>query len=214
MEDNLEQVAPVKDWRDRYAEVKAGLQALMAAHNVRVDIRRIDARPDCVDSTQEDSNWSKGSLHFAFDLVRTHPASKRDFIVYQGFYSAGCGHGIPETYAKFRAAYLKGRGRDSFMSERDLETAFSKRNGPRTIWLEPILKAVQSNWKPDPVDIVQSVLMDATDDSFKDWCDSIGADTDSRRALKNWEACRESDRITRLIFAVDFDKARELANEF
>jgi hypothetical protein len=211
----LERVAPVADWRKRYDDVKAELEALMAAHNVQVKIRRIDSRPDIVDSTKEDSNWQRDALHCAFDVVRLSPKYPgHEFIVYQGFYSAGSGHGIPDTLAKFKAAYRRGKNRDGHMSDRDLEIAFNTRNGRRTLWLDPILKTVQSHWVPDAVDIVQSILMDATGDSFEDWCGNIGADTDSRRALKQWEACRESDRVMRVIFESDFDKARDLAMEF
>lgn len=41
-------------------------------------------------------------------------------------------------------------------------------------------------------DVLYSLLMDVTmveGRSFEEWCDDLGLDTDSRRALKTYEAC-------------------------
>lgn len=47
---------------------------------------------------------------------------------------------------------------------------------------------------PSAADVVNSCLMDsdACSMSFAQWCDELGYDTDSRQALKTYEACQEN----------------------
>lgn len=45
---------------------------------------------------------------------------------------------------------------------------------------------------PEPEDVLGSLASDSccASDSFEDWCDSMGADTDSRNSLATYEACK------------------------
>jgi len=45
---------------------------------------------------------------------------------------------------------------------------------------------------PTAADVLDSLAMDATTDTFEDWADNIGYDKDSRKAYATWEACRRT----------------------
>lgn len=57
---------------------------------------------------------------------------------------------------------------------------------------ESILLEVNGPLKIELDDPLHSVLMDArgSNQSFEDWCDDLGYDTDSRRAYAIWQECR------------------------
>lgn len=72
--------------------------------------------------------------------------------------------------------------------------------------------------KPTPPkveDVISSMTLDATacDESFDDWCSSLGYETDSRKALKTYLACQNSGvelrRFLRSDYAVIVEAARE-----
>lgn len=56
---------------------------------------------------------------------------------------------------------------------------------------------------PEAAGVLSSLLLDghALDQSFFDWCDEMGADSDSRKALATYEACCESGQRLRKIFS-------------
>lgn len=56
---------------------------------------------------------------------------------------------------------------------------------------------VKSSGRPKPPtldDVLSSLLLDSTaaQDSFEEWCDNFGYDTDSRSALDTYLQCQES----------------------
>lgn len=66
---------------------------------------------------------------------------------------------------------------------------------------------------PELQGVIYCLLTDAEygGESFADWCDNMGADTDSRRAYANWQACkRTAASMGRLFRPSELDDLREL----
>jgi hypothetical protein len=139
-----------------------------------------------VDSRPDDAEWHKDSCHAAFDVL--HNGRK----VYSGHYSAGKLAAIPDTLQ-----------------------AFDRRQSvAKTQWESDILECVRRVWLPESVDVIQSLLSSATEESFDEWCGDYGSDTDSRKALATWETCREIERVMRRVFGAYFETAQDIAREF
>lgn len=200
----------VPTWRAEYLAKRQALAELMEAHKVTIAARRVDSRPDA------DSEWHKDSCHAAFDVLHNGR------IVYSGHYSAGSLAAIPDTLQAFRAAYTKGRGKgwnpdlpSAPGFHPDIKKTFDRRQSPsKTQWESDILECVRRAWLPESVDVIQSLLSDATEESFSDWCGDLGMDTDSRKALAMWETCREIDRVMRRCFGAYYETAQDIAREF
>lgn len=69
--------------------------------------------------------------------------------------------------------------------------------------------------EPTARDVLESLQLDARAGagSFEDFCSDLGYDSDSRKAEKIWEACRDTRDRLREFFGADFDFAMELAIE-
>lgn len=65
---------------------------------------------------------------------------------------------------------------------------------------------------PDLADVVSCLFADASgaEESFEDWCASLGCDTDSRRAHDTWQACRNTALDLRVLFGNDYDRLSRL----
>lgn len=96
----------------------------------------------------------------------------------------------------------------------DVARAFKEGWQGRKVCDEPTVERFKAGWRPDPVDIMQSLLARVTDESFADWFSSLGYEEDSRRAHATWTNCRELDRVCRAMFGKDFDNAQRIAWEF
>jgi hypothetical protein len=59
--------------------------------------------------------------------------------------------------------------------------------------LDEVLYAIQSDSR-------------AGDDSFDEFCDAFGYDTDSRKAYADWEACKAQRKTVARLFGRDFHK--------
>lgn len=70
---------------------------------------------------------------------------------------------------------------------------------------------------PDFADVLYGLLMDSEaydSDTFEEWADNYGYDTDSRKAEKIYDACREIARDLRCVLGQKLiDEARELTKE-
>lgn len=69
---------------------------------------------------------------------------------------------------------------------------------------------------PDPLDVLGCLFSDAsaTDSTFEDWCGDLGYDTDSRKALATYEACRQTGLdLLRVLGAEHFEQLRDALNE-
>lgn len=49
------------------------------------------------------------------------------------------------------------------------------------------------NKRPTTVEVLESLILDAngTDEPFESWCDNLGHDSDSRKAERIYQACRD-----------------------
>lgn len=196
-------------WKLESIARRKALAELMEAHKVTVTARRVDKRPDT--GNDKDSEWHKSACHAAFDVLHNGR------VVYSGHYSAGSLAALPDTLAAFRKAFTQGRKGSHwvFATDGDLKHAFDRRQSPaKTSWESNILECVRRAWLPESVDVIQSLLSDATEESFDDFCSDMGLDTDSRRALAMWEACRESERVMRRCFGAYYETAQDIAREF
>jgi hypothetical protein len=191
-----------------YAAIRQRLESMMTARNVTVESVQVSSRPDGLAT-----DFDKSATHVRFTVKRNGHA------IHSGYYSAGSAHSLPESAEEFsrRAKHVQA-GPMTVLEAFKLSQRL--RNGQKgmTVYehdtLMPIIRAVQASWLPLPVDVIQSLLMDATGESFEEWCGNLGYDTDSRKALATWEACRESDRVCRGIFGAAFDEACDIAREF
>lgn len=212
--ENTATVETVPAWRLESIARRNALADLMESHKVTVAARRVDKRPDT--ANDKDSEWHKRACHAAFDVLHNGR------IVLSGHYSAGSLAALPDTLKAFRAAYNKGRGKgwnpdlpSAPGFHPDIKRAFEARQRRSlTQWESDILDTVRKAWIPQEVDVIQSLLSDATEESFDDFCAEMDLDTDSRRALAMWEVCRESERVMRRVFGNDFETARDIAREF
>lgn len=65
---------------------------------------------------------------------------------------------------------------------------------------------------PEAHEVLGSLLMDSDveyENSFEDWAESYGYDTDSRRAENIYKECKINASKTRQLLGLDFDKFRE-----
>lgn len=204
------------DWKAKYAAIRKRLESLMDKAGLTVESVQVSSRPDI------DSDWNKiaQASHVRFELKRN------GHTIHTGYYSAGIGHTLPDDESGLRkvVAALPSSMRRKLEGEHfkthflTFVRRFKSGQKGMTLWegsaLVPVLEAIRAKWKPEPVDVVQSMLMDATGESFESWCSESGMDTDSRKAIATWEACRESERVMRSAFGRAYDKAQELAREF
>lgn len=73
-----------------------------------------------------------------------------------------------------------------------------------------------ADWDPRPGDVLACLLMDATDESYRDWCEEYGYDaydvhTGEKLHEDTYEACLESADIVRDVFGPYLDTARDWA---
>jgi hypothetical protein len=211
----------VPDWRAEYAAKRKALADLMEAHKVTVTATRVDKRPDVF---KDDSDWHKDSCHAAFDVLQNGR------VIYSGHYSAGSLAALPDTFTAFQQAYGDGlrKVRMTFGEKQglsgnrlpavgmpDIRKTFDRRQSmAKTSWESDVLDVVRRAWLPESVDVIQSLLSSATDDSFESWCGDCGYDTDSRKAEKIYFDCRECERVMRRCFGPEsYYAALEIARE-
>jgi len=70
------------------------------------------------------------------------------------------------------------------------------------LWLKNAVDTVKILIKPNAYDIL-TCLHPMSEDSFEDWCASLGYDSDSRTAERIYNACLEQDRMIRRLFTHD-----------
>lgn len=198
------------DYVREHLERKGELAELMAGHKVTVESRRIPHRSDSGNGM--DNAWSAAALHCAFEVF--HNGRK----VYSGEYSAGLGAAWPDTRKEFEEALKRGRralpGLNIMLWPSDISRAFKAGWQGRKVCDESAVECFKAGWRPDPVTLVQSLLSSVTDESFPDFCASLGYDEDSRRAQATWTECRELDLVCRAMFGRDFEDATRIAMEF
>jgi hypothetical protein len=64
-------------------------------------------------------------------------------------------------------------------------------------------------------DVLFSLLMDATEETFEDWASEFGFDTDSRKAEKMWKDCVATHKsLTSTVLSTTLEDAREILQDF
>lgn len=195
------------DYVREHLERKGELAELMAGHGITIESHRIPHRKD----SDMDKAWSAAALHCAFEVF--HYGRK----VYSGEYSAGLGAAWPDTRKEFEEAMKRGRRALPglvMIFPGDVARAFKEGWQGRKVCDEPTVECFKAGWRPDPVDIMQSLLASVTDESFADWCSSLGYEEDSRRAYATWTNCWKLDRVCRAMFGRNFEDAQRIAWEF
>lgn len=88
-------------------------------------------------------------------------------------------------------------------------------NWTRKIMFQDLLERIRAAWNPDLFDVLSSCLSDCPDpaETFEDWANSLGYDTDSRKAESIFRECQQHGKEMRLLFGADFDRARDLASQ-
>ena len=135
------------------------LAELMAGHKVTIESRRIPHPSG--NGNSMDSKWNAAALHCAFEVF--HNGRK----VYSDEYSAGLGAAWPDTLKEFGEAVK--RGRRAFpglcmIFPGDVARAFKEGWQGRKVCDEPTVECFKAGWRPDPVDIMQSLLARVTDE--------------------------------------------------
>lgn len=70
---------------------------------------------------------------------------------------------------------------------------------------------------PSETGVFNSLLLDTSEDldDFEDWADSIGYDSDSRKAYRIFEACQETNRkLSRMFTASELGDLREIFSDY
>jgi len=137
--------------------------------DVEFSFEPVEQRPDgLMDEAEMD--------HFKYTL-------KYNGSSMEGFYSMGVGH----RDRKFADTgfHIHRMRKNGWKMERDLTT-----HGGGAWMVKPK--------GPDVKGVLWSLLMDSNDHihgiSFEDWCDSLGYDNDSIKALKIYEECQKASR--------------------
>lgn len=202
-----------------YALARVELLAMMESAGLTIEIDRIAKRTD--GGLGNDDKWNREAGH-----VRARFYLRPKHVLHTMEYSAGVGNLIPRTFEGFKSAFEVGRKLTRFPSwpKPDLRAAFQLSQrlamGAKRMTLHeesesmPVIEAVKAAWLPAPVDLLQCLLSDSTDESFESWCDSFGIVWSTCKAHAAWKACRESDRVARMIFGRDYDIARDIAQRF
>lgn len=70
---------------------------------------------------------------------------------------------------------------------------------------------------PTAADVLRSLILDASaiDESFSDWCDNFGYDSDSIKALNTYNACCEIGKKLRKFFTrAEMETLREMMQDY
>jgi len=154
--------------------------------NLVVQAINVPFRPDT-------DAWNEDAIHFNITVRTTDKVANP--VLWSGFYSVGSAH--PEIWAKKTRKECDAAGIITAATFTKMELRKLQNEHPRSIYAEGIReKIVASYKKAAPIaleDILDSLRMDAmgADQSFDDWAGDCGADTDSRKALATYEACRD-----------------------
>ncbi len=165
---------------------------------------------------ENDSDWSKNAIHFWVKITRPDGV-----MLWRGNYSVGSAH--PLLWARRVKLIIRKRGRGTVpANQRIVETWIreydSNPQRQRTIHGVEISEKIRERYKLcaplELGDILQSLHCDISgvDQPLNDWAADLGMDTDSRRALRIYDACRETRASFLSLPVADFE-AFELCEE-
>lgn len=176
-----------------------------------LEARAISGRPEL----GRDSDWDAKADHFAVTLFRD--VDGKPVPLWSGNYSTGAA--FPAMWARDGAKLpphvrepMKARNRAGLAPASDTaaRTAYARLDNPgRTfggrvsIHDSKLLDEIRGRYQVcaplDPLDVLGSLQSDVmdSDSPFEDWAESLGYDTDSRKAESIWRACQDTARALR-----------------
>ena len=174
----------------------------IAEHGIQMQATPVAHRPRLVADVDSD-DWDGSAFHWHIELTRTRDARSGADIkprpFWSGYYSAGSGHA--ESWVR-DGAKLSGTRSRSDSQARTAWRQMTRKPGPfargLSIHDSGLLDVIRDRFHKaaplDPADILESLQADSSgaDESFKDWADCLGYETDSRKAESIWRACRET----------------------
>ncbi len=170
--------------------------------NLTMTAQNIDARPD-----RDDAQWSDKAIHFNVTVRSTA------MVIWSGCYTVGSSY--PEMWARKKqrdcdAAGIKPPGAFVKVDLRKLANEH-----PNSVYAAGIREKITASYKKAApialVDVLDSLRSDAmgADQSFDDWADDYGLDTDSRKALAIYEQCRDVLNSFKRSLGADFESLME-----
>jgi len=175
-------------------------------HGITMTAQSVADRPD----TLGDSDWHKNADHFFITLFRLPSGFSPDrdpLVLWSGFYSTGSGHPMP--WAKENRRALNHSTRIA------LERA--KNSRPNSLYAEEARRMVREAYKKAaPIkieDVLLSLQMDCSGwfETFEDWAEGLGYDSDSIKAKGIFDACQDIARTMRRGLGADvFEKFQDL----
>lgn len=136
-------------------------------------------------------DWHAKAFHF-------HCTVTRDGESLSTYYSVG--PGIVESWAREHGP-KRGAGSHGWRTTRE---HFIKR--PRTLDGAAYFDSVKDQFRPDIADLLDCLAMESDVfgyESFEDWAESFGYDTDSRKAEATYKACQTIARDLRRVLGRD-----------
>jgi hypothetical protein len=154
----------------------------------------------CADKKPQDGGYP------AWEYDKWRVSFTRGAVREEQDFKTGIGLRAQPTAAQRQAAWLAG------LTQKDIDT--------RTIYGRRYLAAVEALRKPQApraACVLHSMLLDAdlANESFDDWCSSLGYDSDSRKALATYLECQaEGAKLRRLFDSKTLQALREALQDY
>lgn len=150
-------------------------------------------------SIQDRIDALKNNPQLKIELIRQPIKPKSDewrdtahewLVIFPGGISTKYYTGLGHRTEKKQATFGSDRGEYQRLSRASIND----------LGLKALLRLSTAN-KPELEDILHSMAMDGTaaDESFQDWCDNFGYDTDSLKAFNTYQACMASAKDVRAL---------------
>ncbi len=148
----------------------------------------------------DDSQWGDEAIHFSVTITQKNGAK-----IWSGNYTVGAA--FPLMWAKH---HYKGKAGPIAAALRDLKT-FPGGHDSRTLYAEERRKIIRAAFmKAAPITlacVLESLHCDISgvDQPFNDWASDLGMDSDSRRAVAIYDACRKTRAALQSLPVADFE---------
>lgn len=171
---------------------------------LEMEARAVAVRPET------GSDWGKDSIHFMVTIHRVPAGANPErppVIIWSGFYSVGSAW--PEMWARDGCKVTRRErdrdGRTRPPHDFQARAAYARLDHKTRMYgrgvslhdaeLWEVIRARFQAVAPLKIsDVLESLQSDVSgaDESFSDWADSLGMDSDSRKAESIWRQCRET----------------------
>jgi hypothetical protein len=155
---------------------------------------------------------AEGWENFAFQVAIV----RNNKTVWSGPYHLGVGHvKLPKPWSGMMNGLFDGEDAIvNAMQQRPNVKFLPEGEAKKARMLQRL--ADKQKLTPKLDDVMNSLLSDdAQNESFEEWCSSLGYDTDSRKAESTWRACMETGMALRRAFnAQELETLRHAAQDF